>query len=233
MTVAEQVNDAGFHRLAVVPAPRVIAEAPQLASALVGYPNVLVVANDVELWSRFVLDYQTSAKLRAHDHPFDAWVEATLEPIAQHRRAFYAHAVYPAPVMPGSSESGFSYLPMQRIAVAAGLATSCKAQLVVHPVVGPWISLRALIGLEPSDSVEVPGDTASGALQCNGTCDAALGRVLAKPDATWRDWLELRANCARPDAKWRFSDEQILYHYTKDRSVIGTGAKLPAVTGSR
>ncbi|HEY4181885.1 MAG TPA: hypothetical protein VGM90_33810 [Kofleriaceae bacterium] len=226
MSLVDQLYDAGFHRLARMPASAAIAEAPQLTSTLAGYPHALVVANDVELWPRFVLDYQTSAKLRAQDDPFDAWVEQQIAPLVGERPVFYAHRVYPSPVFPGSSESGQAYVPMQRIAIASKLVTACKAQLVVHPIVGPWISLRALVGLTPADDVTVP--TPHGGLRCTGErCETALGRVLATRGATWLDWYDVRASCTSPDPRWRFSDEQALYHYTKDRSVIGTGAKLP------
>ncbi|CAN5914425.1 hypothetical protein BH11MYX2_BH11MYX2_08900 [soil metagenome] len=209
----QAIRDVGFGLLASTPKHRVLHEAPSLSPALADCSRVLVVGNSVELWSLFVADYKRSAALQAASDPLDAWVEDRLGSIVAKRPTFYAHVRYDG-----------AFLPIQRIAVAAGLGVFSNSQLVLHPTVGPWLSLRALVA---TDDVSEPPPIPPG-FGCNGDgCAAGLQAVLARPDATWRDWYELRASCRTADDKWRFSDEQIIYHYTKDCSVIGTGAKLP------
>jgi methylmalonic aciduria homocystinuria type C protein len=54
---------------------------------------------------------------------------------------------------------------------------------------------------------------------CAATCLPALERAMtARPDdASWQAWLAVRDACSI-GRDYRYSDDQVHYHYTKDRS---------------
>ncbi len=115
---------------------------------------------------------------------------------------------------------------MQRLAHVAGLAFQSASHLSVHPTYGPWIGLRAAVVLNVRapdlhrPRLETPCDCAA---HCAAAAieAAALERALAEghPDRRWRAWLAVRDAC--PTGRdHRYSEEQIRYHYTKDRSAL-------------
>ena len=111
-----------------------------------------------------------------------------------------------------------AYIPFQRIAVAAGLAALAPTHLLVHPTFGPWFALRAIVlhpGERPPPPTPVPLPCT-----CDATCTRTLERALAStgPQA-WHDWLAVRDACPVGRA-YRYSDDQIAYHYTKDHSFL-------------
>jgi methylmalonic aciduria homocystinuria type C protein len=217
MDLSRALRDAGFAITASLPWREAIAIAPALATDVTAKDACLLVGNTRDLWPRFVAAYQADAGLRASRDPFDQFVETELQRCAGDRAVKFAHRSYAQ-----------GYLPMQRLAVAAGLGVLAGTQLVIHPVCGPWLSLRAVILLQPTDAVvsQIAAAPSCEPPTCNHRCEPLF--QLAKQrgaDAHWRDWLAPRAACA-VGSNWRFSDEQIIYHYTKDQRVIGTGATL-------
>jgi hypothetical protein len=54
---------------------------------------------------------------------------------------------------------------------------------------------------------------------CDAPCHDALARALATPN-DWRAWLAVRDAC--PIGRdYRYDDDQLRYHYTKDRAALG------------
>ncbi len=115
---------------------------------------------------------------------------------------------------------------MQRLAHVAGLAWLAPSHVCVHPTFGPWIALRAAVIVDVDapparPPLPPPCDCATG-------CQPALDRALAAGpprDATelrerWRLWLAVRDACP-VGREHRYSDDQIRYHYTGDRSPLG------------
>ncbi len=217
MDLSGALRNAGFGITASLPWDEATAVAPALAADAATANSCLLVGNTRDLWPRFVAAYQGDAGLRASRDPFDQFVETELQRCVGDRTIKYAHRSYAQ-----------GYLPMQRLAVAAGLGVLAGTQLVIHPVCGPWFSLRAVILLKPTDAVvsQIAAAPSCEPPTCNHRCEPLF--QLAKQrgaDAHWRDWLAPRAACS-VGSNWRFSDEQIIYHYTKDQRVIGTGATL-------
>jgi methylmalonic aciduria homocystinuria type C protein len=103
------------------------------------------------------------------------------------------------------------YLPIQRTAEQAGLARLSRTHLSIHPVYGPWIGLRALatFEMEGPPTPPLPADPCEG---CATRCQAALDAAVAARD--WRLWLAVRDAC-NVGRDWRYSEDQIAYHYTK------------------
>ncbi len=217
MGLHNALHSAGFSLTAALPTEAVIAIAPALAAPLASMPSALLIGNNRDLWSRFVAAYRADASLRAEQHPFDTFVETALAAVIETRAVRFAHRMYDQ-----------AYVPMQRLAAAARLGALSATHLVIHPTYGPWFSLRAVIAFETPVSALADGWARCAASDCQRGCQPLFDKTMASGrSATWRDWLAVRAACST-GTEWRFSDEQIIYHYTKDRRVIGTGLTLAA-----
>ena len=125
-------------------------------------------------------------------------------------------------------DKGDRLVAMQRLAHLSGLAYLTESYLNVHPEFGPWIALRAVLVLSvpapdgPSTDLPHPCGT------CAGKCLPAFERALQAirgdltsraVEARWEDWLAIRDACPT-GRKHRYSEPQILYHYTKNRSIL-------------
>ena len=168
--------------------------------AMLGSGLGLLVGNTRELWPHFLHAVHSDAALAADPDPLDRYTERAISPLGG--RAYFAHRQY-----------ADGYLPFQRLAVAAGLAALAPVHLAIHPIYGPWFALRAVIILEG-----VPPKTEPIPLPC--CCDASCRSRLAVTSDDWRTWLAVRDSCS-VGQHWRYSDEQITYHYTKDRTILG------------
>jgi hypothetical protein len=114
-------------------------------------------------------------------------------------------------------------IPIQRIAHVSGLAELSPSHLSLHPRVGPWLGLRAVVVFD------LPAATISPTAQpglCEGCAKPCLGALAAATRAgggpaqsQWEHWLRVRDSCP-VGRRARYSMSQIRYHYTKDRSVI-------------
>ena len=198
-TATALLDDAGFDIVHPFDAHGV---AHELGLAMLADPARrcgLLVGNTRALWPRIVERFRA----RPTPHPFEEYVEETCAKI-EDARCWFAHRRY----------DGGAFLPFQRIAVASGLGTLAPTQLVIHPEYGPWFALRAivLVAGEPTTR-RLPI-----ACTCGTACMDALSRAQAAsgPDA-WRAWLAVRDSCTI-GRNFRYSDDQIVYHYTKDRS---------------
>jgi hypothetical protein len=129
---------------------------------------------------------------------------------------------------------------MQRLAELAGLAWLSPSYLSVHPVHGPWISLRAAIVVGgvagPDESTRhAIGRTCHACEDANG-CRAALATALAASDPraqrgvgvsgdrdaiaeNWTLWLSVRDACPVGKAS-RFQEDHLRYGYTKEKSIL-------------
>lgn len=151
----------------------------------------ILIANTRVLWP------VVRAAARPGAHPVDDHVERTIERVFPGARIYYSHRTY-----------GEGFLPFQKLAVATGLGALSKGGLVIHPVYGPWLALRAVVLVDgvPVSRAEIPNPCV-----CDGSCETALARALDGGD--WRAWLAVREACSLREH--HYSDQQIRYHYTK------------------
>lgn len=181
----------------------------------------LLVGNTRALWPTFVAALrQNPARLESED-PLDAYVEdalcQALAPLPHRWTVRWAHATAPAPIA------------IQRLAEVAGLAWTAPSRLAVHPGYGPWIALRAAAVLDVDGPPGAPPRLARPCTDCERACGPAFGRAVVETaaqasgasglGATWATWLAVRDTCPVGRA-YRYDDEQIRYHYTKDRTVL-------------
>ncbi len=156
----------------------------------------ILVGNTRALWPPFQAALRADPALAADPDPLDRYTErAIASGSAPGARIYYAHRRYAG-----------SYLPLQRLAALTGLGAIAPSQLVIHPVHGPWLALRAILVIAGD-----PPSRAPIALPCR--CAAACTEAFARAQASHepRDWLAVRDACALQDG--RYSDEQVAYHY--------------------
>ncbi|MBK9072846.1 MAG: hypothetical protein IPL79_17875 [Myxococcales bacterium] len=203
--------------------------APAYAAPTMERPSTLalLIGNTRALWSPFTAAYRDQPHLQRLANPLDDYCATTIA--TQLERLF------------GAADGGVRYeafwapeppprrLLLQRAAVAAGLAYLAPSQLCIHPIYGPWFSLRALVVLD----APAPGDGGTGAapVRCPAPCDCALAcqpiidrlalanHTQARVHAAWEDYLALRDACPVGRAH-RFGAAQIRYHYTHQRDAL-------------
>lgn len=173
-------------------------------------PTAILVGNTRALWPRFAAALAADAELAASGDPIELYAERTLAPVAAALGGtlYFAHRTY-----------GDRYLPFQRLAVVAGLAALAPSQLLIHPVYGPWFALRAVIVCAGAPPV-----TTRMSMPCrcaDAGCVAAFERASAHPD-DWRGWLAVRDACP-VGREHRYSEQQLGYHYSKDRQFLPRG----------
>ncbi|HEU5077137.1 MAG TPA: hypothetical protein VFU02_23260 [Polyangiaceae bacterium] len=178
-------------------------------------PLGLVVAHGAALWQVFLEAVRTQEQLRRSAHPLDEYTESVVHDLQRAtdspKAAFFSHRCDPV-------------IPIQRIADVAGLAGMSPSHLSVHPRVGPWLGLRAVVVFaenyeaEPAPVAERP---------CEGCslkpCVRPFERARADARADWQAWLAVRDSCP-VGRRARYGDPQIRYHYTKERALISGDA---------
>jgi methylmalonic aciduria homocystinuria type C protein len=195
----------------------------RVALSLGDGPSVaLVVGNTKRLWPLF-LEAFASTPLGDEAHPLDAYS----------RRHISAAAAHLASELGVAHETRFSFDPppntvaIQRLAALAGAAELAPIGLCVHPVYGPWFSLRAAVVLAlpgPAPSASAPTCTACAGRPCMGPREKVMAMGAAGVSREllaehWETWLAMRDAC--PIGRdVRYSDAQVRYHYLKDRALL-------------
>jgi methylmalonic aciduria homocystinuria type C protein len=189
-----------------------------------GSPSKLafVIGNTRALWPKFLAALRAEPALLSEAHPLYAYTEHCLTRAA---------ALLPARwTLRWSHAGGALLVAMQRLAHAAGLAYLSESQLSVHAQYGPWIGLRAAL------SVDLPGppgpapQLAHPCGTCQGRCRPAFEQAIAMVTGNsagleravrrdWQLWLACRDACPTGQ-RFRYSDDQIRYHYLKERDQL-------------
>jgi hypothetical protein len=179
-----------------------------------------VIGNTHRLWSVFARSLRDDPSLLDVEHPLDAYVERVLgeaakQSIADRYLVLFAHRMTPAPIA------------IQRVAQASGLAHLSPSRLSVHAAYGPWFALRAVIVVDAEGPTGEPPRAPDPCTPCSKPCLAAFDRAMAATDLArpadverqWESWAHVREVC--PEGKdFRYSDDQLRYHYAKDRSIL-------------
>ena len=179
----------------------------------------ILVASTRGLWPAFTRALGDDPGLAGLADPLDTWVMHQLEPAfarAAGGRAWQARFSHEPPPR---------RVAMQKLALASGLAWLAPSALSVHPEIGPWLALRGVF------VVDAPGPQRPAAAPppcpgCSTGCLPAFERALSQGDirqtglgAGWRSWLAVRDACPL-GRQHRYSEEQLRYHYTKERRIL-------------
>jgi methylmalonic aciduria homocystinuria type C protein len=178
----------------------------------------VLVGNTRAIWPRFLDAVRANRPGLDERHPLDSYVEATvlpaLEPLTHRSEVRWAHNPPPCRVA------------MQRLAHVSGLAYLSPSHLSVHVTYGPWIALRAAVVIDIEGPSGPPPDPPNPCPDCESHCLPRFRDAIAEACATpaghaaierhWRLWLAVRDACP-VGRSHRYSNEQIRYHYTKDR----------------
>jgi hypothetical protein len=191
---------------------------------------VLLIGNTRRLWPKF-LDTFANTTLSDEEHPLDGYsrmhVGAAVSRVAGELalRHELRYSFDPAP----------RSVAIQRLAALTGAAEVAPIGLCIHPLYGPWFSLRAAAVFSVSGPEEQVGGTQTCSRCDDKPCLAARERVLAQLDGEapsreaferdWQGWLAMRDACPIGRDQ-RYSEEQILYHYTKDKESLRRAALM-------
>lgn len=215
--VVARLADAGLALTGSIPIADydAIAPAPWRSAALApGARSALVVGNAGRaLWERF----SASAERALAEDPLDAYTRRVL--------AEAARSLEPEPAIGFYADRRDGvYLPLVALAQRAGFGSPGRVGVLIHPVYGPWIAIRAvLLVAEPLPFREpAPFDPCTG---CPAPCASAChGKVIGPrgvdPAACYQARLTLPACATACDARsacvvgpeHAYSAEQIAHH---------------------
>jgi methylmalonic aciduria homocystinuria type C protein len=156
----------------------------------------ILIGNTRALWPPFMAAMRDPA-LAAERDPLDHYTEQVIDAAFPGARLYYGHRRYEG-----------AFLPLQRLAAATGLGALAPNHLVIHPIYGPWLALRAVAVIDGDPPLREPIPQPC---CCDASCSASFAR--AEQSNNWRDWLAARDSC--PLRTWRYSEEQAHYHYSK------------------
>lgn len=184
----------------------------------------VVIGNTRALWPKFLAALRAEPELLAAPHPLYRYTERAIA-------AACAHLPQPLSLR-WSHAGGEELVAMQRLAHVAGLAYLSESQLSVHPVYGPWIGLRAALSLALPGPSTPPPQLSHPCGSCAGQCWPVFEQALAAASVGagsaalqrsvehhWLLWLACRDACPAGRAH-RYGDDQIRYHYLKDRQQL-------------
>ncbi len=182
---------------------------------------VIVVASSRAIWPVFLDALRARPELLDQPHPFDTFcmegIRAAADELPVRTSVRWSHDPPPRRIA------------IQRAAHLAGLARLGRTHLCIHPVHGPWIGLRAMVVCDvpgpPAPAIELPDLCAD----CEARCEPALqvavaasradGDLASTPRTSWKLWVALRDSCP-VGRDSRYFEDQIQYHYTKDKDVL-------------
>jgi cyanocobalamin reductase (cyanide-eliminating) / alkylcobalamin dealkylase len=178
----------------------------------------VLLGNTRALWLRFLRWLRASPPRLDEDHPLDRYVREvvlqSLKPLTHRWEVRFAHEAPPRRVA------------MQRIAHVSGLAYLAPSRLNVHVMFGPWIALRAAVVIDMDGPAGPFSEPPNPCPHCERHCLPKFRRAMAAAGSTSEAreavvphlglWLSVRDACP-VGREHRYSEEQIGYHYTKDR----------------
>lgn len=183
----------------------------------------LLVGNTRALWPALVAALRRSPARLGSESVVDAWAEETITAAAA--------AVGAAHDIRWAHTTGVMVVPIQRLARVSGLAWLSPANLSIHPLFGPWIGLRAVVVFDLAGPVSPAPPIADPCGQCSRACLPAFeaAQHVADGPRGWRAWLAVRDACPLGRIH-RYDEDQIVYHYTRDRDILLRCAGLSAGT---
>ena len=196
-------------------------EARRSAALCEGARSVVVVGNGgTALWDALIEDLRGEPRhLTEEAHPVDAFVRRHVDAMAP-LLAGYRHRWFFA------AAEAEVHIDFRMLAQLAGLGADSKLGLLLHPVYGPWLGLRAacFIDEEMQVSSRVSGSCEGCAAPCASACPGAAfaeGKWAVDPCAAFHQTstvcassCDARAACP-VGAEHRYEALQYQYHYNR------------------
>lgn len=210
------------------------AVAPELGLPTFGREATLglLIGSTKVFWPTFLAALRTQPELQRSEDPVQDFVEGVVtqfrQGISLPTEARFAHET-----------SAGRLVAFQRLAQIAGLAWLAPCNLSIHPDYGPWIALRAAVLIDEVGELASIGKAPAGCDACAAACLPAFERARAtllgarvgttgevsSAEDGWRPWLAVREACPL-GREHRYSEDQIQYHYGKDRNALLRAAGL-------
>ena len=206
-----------------------------LLEQLVMLPEVsrgFLIGNTKHLWPTFKKWYEQQSTLL--QDPLDTYCRECIESCLRKHYAPSCFSIYwSAKTHPNQ------LISMQRVSMESGLAYhDPTTQLVVHPMYGTWHSYRAVVILKDDSAPQVSPPRAVPCLLTPNEKErakVAMKRALAVSNTSnlcvqlhgggddadnmmtvCQAWIEMRDCIERGKSEYRFDEDQLMYHYTKD-----------------
>lgn len=200
-------------------------------------PLGLVIGNTHALWPAFrshLIGLGVRNARELGPDPLDIYVEELIHSALDELAS--QHQVE-AQVLFGHDENDGKPVPIQRICDLSGLARLSPSHLTIHPLFGPWMALRAVVSfdlpLEFGVALDWKEAAPSPCQDCSAPCRKALANAMLERDQPAATAPRPPAGLSKRKARWlavrevcpvgrsaRYSDDQIRYHYDKDRSAL-------------
>eukprot|EP00835_Amoeboradix_gromovi_P001165 NODE_47_length_27404_cov_0.284270.p10 type:complete len:175 gc:universal NODE_47_length_27404_cov_0.284270:21924-22448(+) len=163
---------------------------PKVIASIFNTDKAFIIGNTNCIWPLFTEWYRWNSEIR---NPFDTFVEEQLNK-AFPSNLFYSHIKYKG-----------AFLPFQQM---SGLYFESHSNLSIHPVYGPWISLRAL----------VLGENVPNVPEIFITSDQLKSiRKISLNPYRWENHVKIRKllGSFTKSQKYEFTYQQLMYHYNR------------------
>lgn len=219
----------------------------------------LVVGNSNALWPTFIHALRRSPELAEEENPLDTYVrravvrsldrvlgagcQAAPAPLSNDADG-EGHAV-PLPAIRCdvryADDVGDRFVNLLHAAEASGLAyLNRDIHLCVHPRLGPWFALRAVVTLDMDGGPFRSDSAAEGRLpnpfpELDSTVRAEVEAMRADGAFSdfrghWRRWAGVRRLAGSAvDLSHCYGEHQLVYHYTKSKKVLAAAVNEEAV----
>ena len=220
--VAAAAAAAGFDLVLPFGVARYNAAASELERlADFGRPNALGIlfGNTRQLWPAFTGAFEAEPEISSAAQPLDTYVVQRLRSILASATQLRQELVFSHVTQPRA-------FPIQRLAERIGLAALSPSHLLIHPLHGPWLALRAIAVVDLDGPTEPPAHPERPCQHCSAPCVAALehavsvsgtpltsAAVVAHADA----WIAVRDACPVGPSS-RYGPNQLAYHYGTARA---------------
>ncbi|MGM0577418.1 MAG: hypothetical protein ACQEXJ_16965 [Myxococcota bacterium] len=182
----------------------------------------LLIGNSRAMWRPLLEALRARPTLADTEHPLDLYVSDAIEDTLEQTQALrglrrcvvWAHEPRVA---------------LQRLADLSGLAPLGPPHLNVHPRLGPWFGMHAVVTVDaegPDGAPPTPRDCCDG---CPRPCMEAFeeARRLTGPGVPtrgtlrrqWEAWAAVRQACP-VGSEHAYGDHQLRYHYTADPEAL-------------
>lgn len=186
-----------------------------------GRPNALGVlfGNTRQLWPAFTRAYAAEAAVSGAAQPLDTYAVSRLSAAITSATGLRSQLVFSHDTQPRA-------FPIQRLAERVGLAALAPSHLVIHPLYGPWLALRAVAVFDVEGPAAAPAPPERPCQACSAPCMAALEHAVsvsgqplssAAVAAHAAAWIAVRDACPIGRAA-RYGENQLRYHYGVARS---------------